>query len=727
MQMLLNKVIKTAALFLAVMLVGAGSSVAQVTIDLNDITGRPGETATIAVGMSDVESGAAIQSFNFTVSTGAGVKFTGHSTGGSLSGDAGFSVNSNPDNGAVGGFSTGTDITTSGDLVYLTFDLLTDGSSGSVTLSGFTFNAGNPAVAGSLTSSYTVSNRIIAVADANVGVSSDFEIVINLEDALTNADGVVSFDFELNYDPTLMSINTAVGNNGVIASGLTSNATVNGNAVDANTYRAAGFFGSAVTGDGEFIRIAATATNVGGSAAMSLSNVVFNAGSPVYAGKSGVLTVSPVNFAPVFTAELSDTSVLEDGADLMFDYDATDANGDAITYSLNGPGTINATTGEWSLSLDGNAGVHVIEVSASDGVNTTTTTATVTIKQVDLLEANLAGFNENPPTQTVASGWVTMRMVAADNTLEVNFNVQNLSADMTGAHIHLAGVGQNGGVSVNLAPTGTSFSNTYDITGNTDVVNALRSGGAYVNVHTAAYPAGEIRGQVLSAGNSAPAEATSIAPANVTVAGDPGDTSFSVSWLPVADPDGDALNYLLQISTDANFTNVVDLSNFGVTNGTAFTVADAADIFDFLTDADPGNVDIGGTATFYHRVITTDGSEWNAGPASSTTLTRGLVTDTETDTALPAEFALKGNYPNPFNPTTTISFDLPESADVSVQVLDLLGREVLAIPTQTMQAGVGQTVQIDASNLSSGIYLYRVIARGASTTNMQVKTMTLLK
>jgi len=64
---------------------------------------------------------------------------------------------------------------------------------------------------------------------------------------------------------------------------------------------------------------------------------------------------------------------------------------------------------------------------------------------------------------------------------------------------------------------------------------------------------------------------------------------------------------------------------------------------------------------------------------------------------------------------------------VTVQVLDLLGREVMAIPSQTMQAGSGQSVQIDASNLSSGIYLYRVIARGASQTHMQVKTMTLLK
>lgn len=727
MQMLLNKVIKTAALFLAVMLVGAGSVVAQVTVDLNDITGRPGETATIAVGLTGVEAGAAIQSFDFTVATGAGVTFTGHSTGSSLSGDAGFNVNSNPANGAVGGFSTGTNITSSGDLVYLTFSLDTNGATGSVTLNGFTFNAGDPAVAGALTAGYTVSSRIISVANTSVGVTGDFDIVINLEDALTAADGVVSFDLELNYDPSLMTIKTSAGNNGIVASGLSASGTVNGTAVDANTYRAAGFFGSAVEGSGEFIRIAATAGATGGSAVLSLTNVVFNAGSPVYAAKTGTLTVVPVNFAPEFTSALADVSVLEDGADLSFDYDATDANGDAITYSLDGPGSIDAATGEWTLDPSGKAGTHTVTVSASDGVNTTSTSATVTVKQVDLFSANLAGFNEVPPTQTVASGSVTMRMVADDGVLEVTFNVSNLSSTMSGAHIHLGSVGQTGGVSVNLAPTGESFTKTYDISGNAAVVTALRNGGAYVNVHTLAYPAGEVRGQVLSAGNAAPGGATSIAPATVNVQGDPGNTSFSIAWLPVADPDGDAVNYLLQIATDAAFTRIASLTNFGVSNGTAYTVGGAATLYDALTDATPGNVNVGGTVTFYHRVITTDGSLWKAGSSASTTLTRGTVTDTETDSALPTEFALKGNYPNPFNPTTTISFDLPETADVTVQILDLLGREVLAIPSQTMSAGAGQTVQVNASNLSSGIYLYRVIARGASTTNMQVKTMTLLK
>jgi hypothetical protein len=367
----------------------------------------------------------------------------------------------------------------------------------------------------------------------------------------------------------------------------------------------------------------------------------------------------------------------------------------------------------------------VIEVSVTDGVNTATTSATVTVKQVDMLEASLSGYNEVPPAPSVASGMVSMRMVADDGLLEVSFSVANLAGTMTGAHVHMGGVGENGGVGLNLNPAGSVFNATYDITGNTDLVSAVRNGMAYVNVHSTAYPAGEVRGQVLGAGNSAPAEAATVAPSLVNVAGDGTSTAFSIAWLPVADPDGDTVNYLLQFASDAAFSSVIALENFGLSNGIAFTIAEAAEMFDSLTEGDP-NSD-GTTASFYHRVITTDGSLWNAGPVASTSLRRGAVTDTETGAELPTEFALKGNYPNPFNPTTSIAFDLPETADVTIQVLDLLGREVMAIPSQTMHAGANQTVQIDASSLSSGIYLYRVIARTAGDTHMQVKTMTLLK
>ena len=94
---------------------------------------------------------------------------------------------------------------------------------------------------------------------------------------------------------------------------------------------------------------------------------------------------------------------------------------------------------------------------------------------------------------------------------------------------------------------------------------------------------------------------------------------------------------------------------------------------------------------------------------------------------LPDAFSVHGNYPNPFNPTTSIRFDLPEPAQVRVDVYDISGRNVMTIPSQQFLSGTNQTVQVNASGLSSGIYMYRLIAEGAQSTYVQSKKMTLLK
>ena len=727
MQKLFSTWMQTAIILGMVVLFGASTSFAQVTATVGDVTGRPGETATVAVELSGVEGSAAVQSFGFNVTAGAGITFAGTTTANSASGTAGFTVGHNTTNGNVGGFSTGTNITASGTLVYLNFTL-DSASAGTFTLSGFTINGA--AIAVDPSAGYTVSNRIIAVQSSSVGVGSKFDIMIDLEDALLSADGVVAFSIDLNYDPSLMSIDKTMGTNGAVNAGtLTSGATVDGNDVDANTYRLAGFTGTAITGSGTFIKVSATAASSAGMGAFTLSNVVFNGGTPIYASRSGALTVNAVNFPPVFTAELANTSILEDSGTFSTTYAATDANGDAITFALTaGPGAIDANTGVYTVNPMGMSGVHTVTVSASDGVNTTTTSATLTISRVDTFEFSMAGYNAVPATASVAGGTGMIRMVADTGVLELMMNGDNLSGDLTAGHIHFGGVGQNGGVALNLAPTSLNFNMTYDITGMTDLVSAMRAGTAYVNIHTSAYPAGEIRGQVLKAGNMAPSEATVRAPASVTVAGDPNDGAFTISWLPVSDPNGDTVNYIYQMAMDANYTQTVRIENFGATNGVSMSVGEAAMMYDMLTNAGPPNgVNVGGSVTVYHRVITTDGSRWNAGPTSSLTLTRGLVTDTEDEGQLPSEFALKGNYPNPFNPSTTISFDLPETADVSIQVVDLLGREMLTTPAQTFSAGASRSIQIDASSLTSGIYLYKVSVRGVSNSTVKVGTMTLLK
>ena len=94
--------------------------------------------------------------------------------------------------------------------------------------------------------------------------------------------------------------------------------------------------------------------------------------------------------------------------------------------------------------------------------------------------------------------------------------------------------------------------------------------------------------------------------------------------------------------------------------------------------------------------------------ADATTLSGVGLQVPEVGLGGPESFAFDGNYPNPVGQRTTISFDLPEQANVSLEVYDVLGRKVMTIPKQSMSAGADRSLSVDASGLSSGTYLYRL-------------------
>lgn len=76
----------------------------------------------------------------------------------------------------------------------------------------------------------------------------------------------------------------------------------------------------------------------------------------------------------------------------------------------------------------------------------------------------------------------------------------------------------------------------------------------------------------------------------------------------------------------------------------------------------------------------------------------------------PTEFTLEGNAPNPFRRQTTIRYKLPQSAEVTVQVYDLLGRRIARLENGTQKAGL-QTIQWTPQGMASGMYFYRLVAR----------------
>jgi hypothetical protein len=90
--------------------------------------------------------------------------------------------------------------------------------------------------------------------------------------------------------------------------------------------------------------------------------------------------------------------------------------------------------------------------------------------------------------------------------------------------------------------------------------------------------------------------------------------------------------------------------------------------------------------------------------------------------AIPKVFALSQNFPNPFNPSTTVEFALPHAAAVTVDVFNLLGEKVATLVSGVLPAGRHRTTW-DASVAGSGVYFTRLLAGDYSET----RRMLLLK
>ncbi len=99
-----------------------------------------------------------------------------------------------------------------------------------------------------------------------------------------------------------------------------------------------------------------------------------------------------------------------------------------------------------------------------------------------------------------------------------------------------------------------------------------------------------------------------------------------------------------------------------------------------------------------------------------------VPTGVESSHQHPLEFQLGQNFPNPFNPGTVISYQLPAVSDVTLKVYDILGREVAALVSGRQNPG-SYSITFNAAGLPSGVYFYRLEAGGF----VKMKRMLLLK
>ena len=100
----------------------------------------------------------------------------------------------------------------------------------------------------------------------------------------------------------------------------------------------------------------------------------------------------------------------------------------------------------------------------------------------------------------------------------------------------------------------------------------------------------------------------------------------------------------------------------------------------------------------------------------------GLTVSNEDNLSIPKEFSISQNFPNPFNPTTQIEYSLPLDSNVKLEVFNSLGQKVMDL-VNTQKAAGKHTATFDASQLTSGLYLYKI----TTPTFSQTKKMLLIK
>lgn len=173
--------------------------------------------------------------------------------------------------------------------------------------------------------------------------------------------------------------------------------------------------------------------------------------------------------------------------------------------------------------------------------------------------------------------------------------------------------------------------------------------------------------------------------------------TVTLSWTATAD----ASAYDVEVSTDESFILVVETTS---ASGTSVEIGPLA-----------------GNTQHWWRVRATSVAGNGPWSAASFTTVSGVATE-DVDASIPGSLVLHAAYPNPFNPQTSIGFDVPTSGHVRLSIWDVSGRHVATLVDASMAAG-RYVERFQASHLKSGAYLVRLESAGQT----QTSTLTLLK
>lgn len=173
-------------------------------------------------------------------------------------------------------------------------------------------------------------------------------------------------------------------------------------------------------------------------------------------------------------------------------------------------------------------------------------------------------------------------------------------------------------------------------------------------------------------------------------------------------------------SIDFNFSNAGELVRLYNSNDVLIDQVEYDDVSPWPTEPD-GN---GPTLELKNPNLDNSlASSWGVSSGNGTPGAQNSITVSSEDEKIAVStFKLNQNYPNPFNPSTNIAYSISEPGNVILEVYDLLGQKVATLVNKVHSVG-DYNVDFDASDLTSGIYIYRITQSGQSLT----RRMTLIK
>jgi len=199
-----------------------------------------------------------------------------------------------------------------------------------------------------------------------------------------------------------------------------------------------------------------------------------------------------------------------------------------------------------------------------------------------------------------------------------------------------------------------------------------------------------------------------------------------VSWNSLGTNEGELGLYRENTPNFGDPANILDYIQYGADGNGRDDVAASAGIWsenEFVTTVESGQ-----SYSFFPDEPGDQVDKWLPGsPTPGEENQKAETVSIEDELELADDFRLDGNFPNPFNPSTVIQFDLPAASRVTLEVFNIIGRKVMTLPAQSFSAGQNRQLRLDAANLTSGRYIYRLRAESNAGTIERTSTFTLIK